>query len=198
MIENTANNDPLLKLFDAMDIPAAEKRGQTQLVNSPTLPTQGDWEKAEALGVIRGEQVPGDELFTYATLPDGWEVRPTDHYMWSEVIDTRGIKVIGIGYKAAFYDRWASFHVVNVGYDVIADLLYPEDETAELALPEAWGKLTLSEKLAGIDVLRKRAEEAEEMIDYLRGANPEADVSHYTARIERGNAVLELINREND
>ena len=38
-------------------------------------------------------------------LPDGWEIKATEHTMWNEVLDDKGRKRMTIFYKAAFYDR---------------------------------------------------------------------------------------------
>ncbi len=91
-------------------IEAQESRGQQQLVESTQLPT--DCTACLRLeltkdGVIFGEPTPGDEMFCEATLPEGWEVKATDHSMWSELVDNEGTKRASIFYKAAFYDRHA-------------------------------------------------------------------------------------------
>lgn len=88
-----------------------ESRGQEELVNSEQLPTEIDGkEKLEALGVVFGEPLEDDPLFCNAQLPYGWKKRPTDHSMWSELVDASGNVVAGIFYKAAFYDRRAFMH----------------------------------------------------------------------------------------
>lgn len=48
-----------------------------------------------------------DDLFWNVKLPDGWEVKATDHSMWNEVRDNKGRKRMTFFYKAAFYDRGA-------------------------------------------------------------------------------------------
>lgn len=85
-----------------------EARGQAALVNSDTLPKDG----VEALvpaGVIVGEEV--DDLFVRVTLPAGWKKEPTDHSMWSKLVDDKGRERAAIFYKAAFYDRKARVSV---------------------------------------------------------------------------------------
>jgi hypothetical protein len=90
-------------------IEAQEAAGQQDLVNSEVLPTevQGRREDFEKMGIVFGEPVKGDPIFTHCTLPTGWEKRPTDHSMWSDLVDDKGRKRAGIFYKAAFYDRSA-------------------------------------------------------------------------------------------
>jgi hypothetical protein len=46
-----------------------------------------------------------DDLFLNVVLPDGWEVKPTEHSMWNDVIDENGRKRISFFYKGSFYDR---------------------------------------------------------------------------------------------
>ena len=46
-----------------------------------------------------------DDIFYNVVLPDGWEIRATEHTMWNEVLDDKGRKRMTIFYKAAFYDR---------------------------------------------------------------------------------------------
>ena len=48
-----------------------------------------------------------DDLFWNVKLPNGWEVKATDHSMWNEVRDNNGRKRMTFFYKAAFYDRSA-------------------------------------------------------------------------------------------
>ena len=57
------------------------------------------------MGVVYGEDV--DDLFVNVTLPPSWQVNPTDHSMWSELVDSDGVVRAQIFYKAAFYDRSA-------------------------------------------------------------------------------------------
>ena len=89
-----------------------EARGQTKLVNSDVLPKRilhGTRADLEQFGVIFGEVY--DDLFINVTLPDGWKKQPTDHSMWSELVDDKCRKRASIFYKAAFYDRDAHLGV---------------------------------------------------------------------------------------
>ena len=89
-------------------IEAQEARGQSQLVNSEQMPTEcRDKEVMESWGVKFGEPTEGDDIFCQATLPEGWKKEPSDHSMWSYVVDENGRKRIAVFYKAAFYDRSA-------------------------------------------------------------------------------------------
>lgn len=61
-------------------------------------------------GVVFGEHCEGDDQFRHATLPEGWMILPTDHSMWSRLVDATQATRGKIFYKAAFYDRRAMLH----------------------------------------------------------------------------------------
>lgn len=116
--------------IDALDMLAAispggielqEAIGQQELVNSQVLPTDGlewRWQRADkfkvspkeyltTLGFVFGENQ--DDMFINVTFPEGWEMQPTDHSMWSYINDPNGRERVAIFYKAAFYDCSAHF-----------------------------------------------------------------------------------------
>lgn len=93
-----------------------EAQGQRSLANSDTLPTLPDIGRysdydakaiLEAAGVKFFGVVDGDPMFQYVELPLGWKEIPTDHFMWSKLVDDKGRERARIFYKAAFYDRYA-------------------------------------------------------------------------------------------
>ncbi|MDO8536648.1 MAG: hypothetical protein Q7R94_00155 [bacterium] len=91
-----------------------EAQGQRSLVASETLPTDirkydGYDTKAilEVAGVKFLGTVEGDDMFQYAEFPKGWKKVPTDHSMWSKLVDENGRERASIFYKAASYDRSA-------------------------------------------------------------------------------------------
>lgn len=101
-----------------------ESAGQAKLVKSADrLPTVVNYpydttisEVSEKLGIQLGSII--DDVFIEATFPKGWHLKPTEHSMWSSLIDDRGRKRASIFYKAAFYDVSAhisikSRYVVN-------------------------------------------------------------------------------------
>lgn len=91
-----------------------KKRGQSMLVNSEVLPKKinsGTREQFEQMGIVFGEDA--DDLFVYVTLPEGWKKQPTDHDMWSKLVDERGRERASIFYKAAFYDRGAHLNITR-------------------------------------------------------------------------------------
>lgn len=89
-------------------IEAQEKQGQVTFVGNSTLPKECNFctrQQLEEMGIVFGEDA--DDLFVNVTLPDGWKKVPTDHSMWSKLVDEKGRERAGIFYKAAFYDRKA-------------------------------------------------------------------------------------------
>lgn len=84
-----------------------EKAGQAALVASTEMPLElsPDREAFEAVGFTFGE--PIDSVFMKATLPAGWKRVPTDHSMYSDILDETGKRRVEVFYKAAFYDRRA-------------------------------------------------------------------------------------------
>ena len=110
MITNTTKQDPPLHLATMMfggGIEEQEKQGQQELCESMQLPSNGDWDGLAKIGVKRGNLVEGDDVFVHAELPPGWQIKPTDHSMWSKLVDENGVEKASIFYKAAFYDRCA-------------------------------------------------------------------------------------------
>jgi hypothetical protein len=101
---------------------AQEARGQSELVQSAQLPTKGllgrnraAW---EALGIKILDTTAGtvdakDSLFCHVELPAGWKKVPTDHAMWTDLVDADGKLRGRIFYKAAFYDRYAHITLVE-------------------------------------------------------------------------------------
>lgn len=108
-IRNTTLDDPITRLFTARPggIEAQEARGQQELARSSQLPTDGLSAMPEGTGIVVKGESSGDELFSDVALPAGWKIQPTEHSMWSDLIDADGVKRASIFYKAAFYDRVA-------------------------------------------------------------------------------------------
>lgn len=126
-IQNTSARDPSEHLVDVMAhggsasrlVEAQESAGQKQVAKAAgtRLPAEGtvngryegnplfDW---GSIGVKIGEPIKNDEIWIEAELPEGWSVKPTDHSMWSDLVDDKGRKRAQIFYKAAFYDRSCS------------------------------------------------------------------------------------------
>lgn len=117
-IKNTSKSNPLENLMVSMEnggIERQEKQGQSQLVNSQLLPIEFIGEKSilEKRGVVFGEPLKDDSLFCECTLPEGWSKKGSNHDMWSDLIDENGNVVANIFYKAAFYDRRATLHILK-------------------------------------------------------------------------------------
>lgn len=91
-----------------------ERQGQQELTTSSQLPTKGLLEERavfEKMGIKIGEVCKDDPIFTHVELPNGWKKIPTDHNMWSNLVDRRGDVRAAIFYKAAFYDRSAHINM---------------------------------------------------------------------------------------
>lgn len=92
-------------------IEAQEAKGQKDFVKSETLPKKVNFchDSVEELYKKLGIKILGeaDDLFNNVQLPSGWIKRPTDHSMWSELVDDKGRVRAHIFYKAAYYDRSA-------------------------------------------------------------------------------------------
>ena len=90
-------------------IEAQEKRGQQLLCKSQRLPKI--WQDRECNSIEELKKLgfqfleTGDDIFVDCIFPEGWKLEPTDHDMWSDLIDPKGRKRADIFYKAAFYDR---------------------------------------------------------------------------------------------
>jgi len=97
-------------------IEAQEARGQRHLAKNDLLPRDGTSGNArpqwEAMG-FKFQEKSGDDIFISAEFPAGWQKKPTDHSMWSDLLDDKGRKRASIFYKAAFYDRSAHTHLVR-------------------------------------------------------------------------------------
>lgn len=95
-----------------------EKAGQAQLTQESQLPvrligcTEDD---LTAAGITLGAPVDGDPLFRHVEFPPGWALVPTEHQMWSALVDGGGVERFAVFYKAAFYDRKA--HVMPTPED---------------------------------------------------------------------------------
>ena len=83
----------------------------------------------EKMGIkIIGEY---DDLFWNVTLPDGWEIKATEHSMWNDLYDDKGRKRANFFYKAAFYDRDAFINFCT-RFTVIVEHTAPYDADYEV------------------------------------------------------------------
>ena len=90
-------------------IEAQEAKGQEDFVESQTLPIDCPKEQLEMLGFVFKDAV--DDIFVNVVFPEGWTIVPTNHSMWSDLVDPKQNKRGSIFYKAAFYDRRAHLHL---------------------------------------------------------------------------------------
>ena len=105
-------DDALIHLAGAMAMGSSgyiehqEKQGQRQVSAGTRFPLKVSGlskEQMESIGFVFGN--PINELFQEVTLPAGWKIEPTDHSMWSNILDENGVERGSMFYKAAFYDR---------------------------------------------------------------------------------------------
>ena len=93
-----------------------EAQGQRELVASSQLPADGlTPEMAAHYNIQIVCPSKNDPLFVDVKLPRGMVKKTTDHQMWSDLVNEDGIKIAGIFYKAAFYDRRAFISWEAVG-----------------------------------------------------------------------------------
>lgn len=187
-ITNTTKQDPIVHLAGSLSqgtsgyIESMEARGQQELVNSTRLPAESrglntgygedGWPEFEALGFRKGEPVEGDELFVEATLPDGWSRVSSDHAMWSYILDERGVRRVGVFYKAAFYDRKASMTLLRPGTELASTHIYGEGDTD---LHEVWPLLNGEERQQVIDYIADYKKRAAKYPDIYGERNPRVD-----------------------
>jgi hypothetical protein len=102
-------------LFPKDAVERQEAQGQQSFIGSDTLPTHFYEENGkkilESYGVVFQEPVEDDPLFQYVVLPSGWKKVPTDHSMWSDLVDDKGRVRAKLFYKAAHYDRRADISI---------------------------------------------------------------------------------------
>lgn len=86
-----------------------EAQGQRDLVKNARIPKDVYGHNLDDVlskwGIETHESV--DDLFVQVELPDGWQLKATDHSMHSDLLDDKGRVRASIFYKAAFYDRCA-------------------------------------------------------------------------------------------
>jgi len=189
-IEDTSTRHPLTHLVGALGgtddyIRDMERDGQRQLVTSDRLPSEilyATQAEFEALGFTFGDVDPHDPLFRPATLPEGWKREGSDHAMWSYIADERGIRRVGVFYKAAFYDRKAHMSLKRVGYDIVTEAVY-----ADGMPPTPWAVLTGDELAEVATGIRAQRERAAEYPDIYGEHGPRVDLlaAQYDAEIAR-------------
>ncbi len=119
-----------------------EARGQQSFVQQETLPIDGleIYQKPlETLGFKFGE--PVDDLFIAVEFPEGWAKKPTEHSMWSHLVDPQRNKRGGVFYKAAFYDRSAHF-ALNQRFGITENYDRMDEEEPQVLLKDNMKQVT--------------------------------------------------------
>ena len=97
-----------------------------------------------------------DGLFYSVELPAGWEIKPTDHSMWNDVLDDKGRKRITFFYKGAFYDRNAFSNFLHrYSYNVLPFDNYKSDIPYDERYSKPW-TVYLTDSGENIEVLAER------------------------------------------
>ena len=118
-VKNTSKNQNPEWLFggNPRAIENQEAEGQCQLSEASQLPRTDGYEdlrkEYEKIGIKVLKETKDDELFYDVKLPNDWKVKPTEHSMWSELVDDKEKVIATIFYKAAFYDRNAHCRLIK-------------------------------------------------------------------------------------
>lgn len=186
MIENTSNRGSFSHFAGAFVegpngyIAGMEADGGRQLVQSDLLPTSmtpADESEWTALGFTFGAVVDNDPLFRHATLPKGWARKSADDPRGSAIVDERGIDRVSIFYKAAFSDRRADMHIVNVGWQVANHAIYGDGEPT---IP--WDTLTAAERARAVKAIDRYLDDAERHPSIYGDRAPRAQALRKAAR----------------
>ncbi len=119
-------------------IEAQEAAGQEALATAfDRLPIRGTLDpnmkpQWEAVGFTFDESKPFEDrkdarIFVRCHWPTGWKLQPTDHSMWSSVLDANGHKRARVFFKAAFYDYNAHTFGLESRYSVGSDYVNLDD-----------------------------------------------------------------------
>lgn len=123
-------------------IEAQEARGQQALIGQGLLPAVNEFHEPmddapyEALGFEFGEPLYREPMFRPATLPEGWSMEPTDHVMWSKIVDAEGRARVRVFYKAAFYDRRTHMYLLGPHDDVTS--VFDDDSVGSITCGCGW------------------------------------------------------------
>ena len=83
-----------------------ERAAQSRLSISDSLPIKGMGKCPKSLGLV-WDKGCSDPLFVEVKLPIDWKKVPTDHPMWTHLVDHMGRKRAAIFYKSALWDNEA-------------------------------------------------------------------------------------------
>ena len=90
---------------------AVTRRAHIQMQTDQELPvaSKEEDEILVRLGFVLGGPSPYRKKFRMAALPQGWKIKPSDHRIYSHIVDEKGRRRAQIGYEAR--DDWTSFHL---------------------------------------------------------------------------------------
>ncbi len=81
------------------------RMGQNDIKTSTQIPKGNNKELASIGIIVAGPVSPNDNILVNATLPEGWTKKPTNHYMYTDILDEKGRNRASCMYKAASHDR---------------------------------------------------------------------------------------------
>lgn len=98
---------------DSIDniVDSAGRGTQQRFCCDEQLPSEmgkDDKEILEGWGFKFSDEPSSDPLFLACRFPEGWKKKPTEHYMYSHVVDDKGRQRARIMYKPEWYDRASS------------------------------------------------------------------------------------------
>lgn len=123
-----------------------------------------------------------DDLFYSVELPEGWEIKPTGHPMWNDVLDDKNRKRISFFYKGAFYDRDAhSNFIQRYSYTTCPFDNYETDATFDERRIKPW-KVYITD--------------CEEKIEFLKEISPTKDLDHWRVNTILSDYAKECLNHK--
>lgn len=187
-VTNTGKKPKLSWLFggNPKAICEQESQGQKELVNSSQLPldTRGlGKEQYQKMGIKVIGVTKDDDIFYDVVMPKGWEVKETEHSMWTLLIDDKGNERAMIFYKAAFYDR--SAHIdFNRRYRVVGNYIGEKEMSYKVVDGNENNVLFETDKVVKGDDIRdyykKTDIKREQAVLYLDNNYPEhKDINKY-------------------
>lgn len=111
----------------------------------------------EKMGIIIAGEY--DDLFYNVQLPEGWQIKATDHSMWNDLVDDKGRKRANFFYKAAFYDRDAFINFETRFHICI-------DHVADTGDYEVWSKSDFIGRIKDRETVIFETEIAKNIGDY--------------------------------
>lgn len=118
--------DLFLALIGGPDALDRQTQGDMQAMSLLPPPKDDDRELFQKMGIKFGESA--NKLLLKCTLPNGWSVKRTDHHLYSNVIDERGMKRAMIMVHTMDRDSWIR-PLTRFNADYVVDEWLEDGET---------------------------------------------------------------------